>query len=131
MCFKFSHLCDVEVIKLCEPYECRGYSEDVVFVIGQRRRYNDYAYAGLICIKELLAIHMTRAKLRLYLMLHDMREGISLPPRGKQCEEGLKLGISRSRIVDSVSDPVVKRGAHVLLVEPVCFEIPARWCWLM
>ena len=79
---KVLHLCDVEVIKLCEPYECRGYSEDVVFVIGQRRRYNDSSYAGLICIKELLAIHMTRAKLRLYLMLHDMRENMSLPPCG-------------------------------------------------
>ena len=62
------------------PYEAKGKTADVVFVLGMLRQHNDLFYRGLMSEKQMVGMHYTRARHRLYTFIHDAFPDLSTPP---------------------------------------------------
>ena len=54
------------------PFEAKGKTADIVFLVGMKRKQTDRLYAGLMAEIPLVAMHFTRARLRLYAFVHDL-----------------------------------------------------------
>ena len=54
------------------PVSCRGLTSDIVFIMGLKRRTGDVQYRGYMMIMQLLMIHYSRCRKRLYPFIHDL-----------------------------------------------------------
>ena len=76
------------------PFAVRGFTYDVCFWLGLKRRAHDATWAGLISHWNLLYVHFTRASSRLYVFLEDLSEGIKFPATGQLYARALKCGLN-------------------------------------
>ena len=59
-------------LSIVGPFEVKGKNADVVFLLAMKRKPYDAAYAGLMTEKQLLGMHYTRVKHRMYTFIHDL-----------------------------------------------------------
>ena len=65
-------------LRVVGPINARGKTADIVFVVAMQRQALDEDYAGNMADGNLLQIHLTRVRRRLYVFLHDLTEGIRM-----------------------------------------------------
>ena len=70
--FSIAALWERVSLSIMGPFEVKGKTADVVFLLSQKRSPDDYAYAGLMTEKQLLGMHYTRVKHRMYTFIHDL-----------------------------------------------------------
>ena len=63
-------------LRVVGPLNARGKTADVVFIVGMQRQGTDVDFAGFGSDLQLLQIHFTRVRRRLYGLFHDLTEGI-------------------------------------------------------
>ena len=57
------------------PFEVKGKNSDIVFLLSMKRQTGDSRYQGLMTEPQLLGMHYTRVRHRMYAFIHDL-----LPP---------------------------------------------------
>ena len=70
-----------KVLVVLGPLKPRGYTFDVCFILGMRRRAHDATWAGLMLELWLLYVHLTRGRRRVYYLGEYLRNGNVLPDR--------------------------------------------------
>ena len=55
------------------PFEVKGKNSDIVFLLSMKRQLGDSRYQGLMTEPQLLGMHYTRVRHRMYFFIHDLR----------------------------------------------------------
>lgn len=63
------------------PFEVKGKTAHIVFLLSLLRKEEDDEYRGLMAEMQLLGMHYTRARLRMYAFLHDLLPTNSEPKK--------------------------------------------------
>ena len=92
------------MLRVLGPVVVRGFTFKVAFWVGMRRRILDETWLGLILIWNVLYVHFSRASDRLYVLIEDLRAGISLPPSGALINEARDVGVYGVRGRHSLGD---------------------------
>ena len=105
----YDELVQAGLLRLVGPFKCRGMTADVVFLLALKRRVGDEQYQGLMTDSNLLGIHYTRARDRLYVLAHDLTDGIALPKAGAMYRRGLSLGLAPNQATNTCTDAEARR----------------------
>ena len=121
--YSFKRLMENETLAVVGPLRCKGLTADVVFLLGMKRQHKDWTYMGLATNQNLLGIHYTRCRLRIYPFIHDLTAGFQLPTGGKQQKRSLEHGVSAGRIVENVNNSYSRQQHFYYKVKEIAQEV--------
>lgn len=102
--FDFDTLVQMEYLSVIGPFAVRGFTYEVCFWLGLRRRIMDATWQGLILLWNILYVHFTRASARLYILLEDLCDGIRFPATGQLHRKALRLGLPKTNAESDLTE---------------------------
>ena len=124
--FDFDMLDQLGMLRVLGPVAVRGFTFNVAFWLGLRRRRRDDTWYGLILTWNVLYIHFTRASDRLYILMEDLREGILLPEFGPLRSKARSMGVEgRHHRYRNNEDALVRR--HLFMANLFCVSDRVLW----